>query len=254
MKFCIAWNNSLENGGQEVRICELNNDGFYVVEYPELGKREILRSLDFRFEILFEVGSYAFLDCYYREAVSSFAAALERFYEFYIEVAVRANKVQPEEYNQCWKHLKNQSERQLGAFIAAYTITRTTCPQLLSDDWRAFRNNVVHKGEIPDKMRTLEFGEEVGRLIIMDMRYLLDTHRKEVAAILSGQLETANKLIPTEDKLHVDRLSTVYVANVLSHKDSPAFTGWSLEDRLNLIRPIWLSASARFLRERSSTH
>ena len=51
----------------------------------------------------------------------------------------------------CWKHLKNASERQLGAFIAAYAITRRACPRLLSDDWWAFRNNVIHKGEIPDK-------------------------------------------------------------------------------------------------------
>ncbi|WP_281888416.1 hypothetical protein [Paenibacillus sp. YYML68] len=35
-----------------------------------------------KFEILFEMGSMALLDGYPREAVSSFASSLERFYEF----------------------------------------------------------------------------------------------------------------------------------------------------------------------------
>jgi hypothetical protein len=94
MKFCIAWESPLKAGQQEIRTCELNNDGVYIVECPESGKREVLRSLDFRFEILFEVGSYALLDGYYREAVSSFAAALERFYEFFVEVIARSNGVE----------------------------------------------------------------------------------------------------------------------------------------------------------------
>src|SRR5574341_2556130 len=179
MKFAIAWD-SPTAGDQEVRIVELNNDGFYIVEYPERGKREILRTLDFRFELLFEVASYAFLDCYFREAVSSFAASLERFYELCIDVVANANGVELQEQTRCWKHLRNASERQLGAFIATYAITRHTCPRLLPDHWRSFRNSVVHKGEIPDKARTLEFGQTVGSLIISDMRYLLDHHRREV--------------------------------------------------------------------------
>lgn len=247
MKFCIAWESSLKAGEQEIRICELNNDGVYIVEYPESGKREVLRSLDFRFEILFEVGSYAFLDCYYREAVSSFTAALERFYEFFVEVIARLHGVEEQQYIRCWKHLKNASERQLGTFIAAYVLTRKMCPALLSDEWRGFRNSVIHKGEIPDKTRTLEYGDEVGRLILSDMSYLLQHHREGVENIFSQQLETANNLIPSEEQLWVDRLSTIYVANVLSHRALSIFDGhWSLESQLDLIRPIWLNASARF--------
>jgi hypothetical protein len=36
------------------------------------------------FEVLFDMGALAILDGYYREAISAFAASVERFQEFYI--------------------------------------------------------------------------------------------------------------------------------------------------------------------------
>ena len=43
-----------------------------------------------KFELLFELGINALIDGYPREAVSSFASALERFYEFFCQVAALA--------------------------------------------------------------------------------------------------------------------------------------------------------------------
>ncbi|WP_214516260.1 hypothetical protein, partial [Aliivibrio fischeri] len=74
---------------------------------------------EYKFQVLFEVGLNAIKDGYYREAVSSFAAALERFYEHFIKT-VLFRKEGSEQLENCWKMVSNQSERQLGAFIFLY--------------------------------------------------------------------------------------------------------------------------------------
>jgi hypothetical protein len=40
-----------------------------------------------KFEVLFDLAANAIVDGYYREAIASFAASLERFFEFFVHVA-----------------------------------------------------------------------------------------------------------------------------------------------------------------------
>lgn len=67
-----------------------------------------------RFSLLYDFGIAALLDGYYREAVSSFAASLERLHEFCIRVICRKNGVTFESMELGWRHIASQSERQLG--------------------------------------------------------------------------------------------------------------------------------------------
>ena len=70
---------------------------------------------ELKFQILYELGAYAIIDGYYREAVVSFTAALERFFEFYIEIISMKHKISSKIYNSTWSSISSQSERQLGA-------------------------------------------------------------------------------------------------------------------------------------------
>src|SRR4029079_11133460 len=64
---------------------------------------------NFKFELLFDLGIQAIDDGYYREAVSAFASALERFHEFFIEVTLVGGGVTRETYDAAWKNVKNSS-------------------------------------------------------------------------------------------------------------------------------------------------
>ena len=116
-------------------------------------------------ELLFEVGVFAVLDGYYREAITSFAASLERFFEFAIHTIAIAEGCPHEVDNYCWKEMSSQSERQLGAYIYLYAARFKAKPPILSQKMTTLRNSAVHKGEIPTLDKAKSFGEEVLSII-----------------------------------------------------------------------------------------
>jgi len=145
----------------------------------------------FKFETLFEIGLNALRNGFYREAASTFATALERFYEYSI-LAFLIPKFSPTDsgtfdnealtrFEKLWKTPLKFSERQLGAFCALYFNEFGEAPQLL-DEFSAkalkptptiiknptnFRNRVVHEGYIPGYDETFEYGEIVSKYIGM---------------------------------------------------------------------------------------
>ena len=64
---------------------EFRDNGRYEITCPK-GHTSITLLQQQKFELLFDIGAYAIVDGYYREAVSSFTSSLERFYEFFIKV------------------------------------------------------------------------------------------------------------------------------------------------------------------------
>lgn len=136
-----------------------------------------------KFEILFDLGINAIMDGYYREAVSSFAASLERFYEFFIRALLISGKAEPEKFvkiEDAWKSVKKQSERQLGAFIFLYLKEFGVEPPILNPNLVSFRNNVVHEGKIPTSREAINFGQEVFNLIKPVLESLKKKHSESV--------------------------------------------------------------------------
>lgn len=123
-----------------------------------------------RYELLFESGVVAMLLRFHREAVSSIAAALERFYEFGIEVfSIRAG-IDAEALTTAWNFVARQSERQLGAFAYLYLVNMRR-PFLDRKDLGeyeqkvSFRNDVIHKGQFPNPDKTRDYARFVFELI-----------------------------------------------------------------------------------------
>ena len=83
------------------------------------------------------------MDGYYRESISTYNAALERFIEYMIEIMMLSNSMNLD-FNKLWKEVSNQSERQLGAFYFLYSIHFNELPPFLDKNKVALRNQVVH--------------------------------------------------------------------------------------------------------------
>lgn len=112
-----------------------------------------------KFEILSEMAVKAIVDGYYREAVASFTASLERLYEFFVEATCRKEGIKGDVYKNGWKNVASQSERQLGAFVFIHLMETKVVPNILSQNFVKLRNDVIHKGKLPDRKETISFGQ-----------------------------------------------------------------------------------------------
>jgi len=89
-------------------------------------------------EILSAIAGYAIIDGYYREAVTSFTAALERLYELYVHVVAKSKDVDQTGFENTWKLMSRQSERQYGAFAMLYLFEEGVAPKHLNTKKIAF--------------------------------------------------------------------------------------------------------------------
>lgn len=112
-------------------------------------------------ELLAEIAVTAIFDGYYREAISSFSASLERFFELYIRTLSADEKLDAIQFDKTWKLVKAQSERQFGAFAFLYFLEERVAPPSLSQRTISFRNKVIHQGLIPTRNEAVDFGQEV---------------------------------------------------------------------------------------------
>lgn len=181
-----------------IATVEFRDDGRYEVECPK-GHKSITILQQQKFEVLFEIGAYAIIDGYYREAVSSFTSSLERFYEFFIHAVLLEKKVAQEDFKQTWKLVSNQSERQLGAFIFLYLMEFDQPPRLLSNANVRFRNEVIHKGKIPTQRESLDYGQTVLDLIYPILEETKSRCPKGVGQTVSHHLNECRK---SEDGKH----------------------------------------------------
>ena len=84
------------------------------------------------YELLFEQATRCLADGYYREAIGTYNAALERFFEYATEIML-ASKSQVE-FSSFWKSMSVQSERQLGAYYALWTQTFNELPTFFKSE------------------------------------------------------------------------------------------------------------------------
>lgn len=153
---------------EDWHLVELEDDNAYVGTCHN-GHTMKTSLQNVRFELLFESGIVAMLMGFNREAVADIIAALERFYEFSIEVFMQRAAIEPGQYDEAWKLMK-LSERQLGAFLMLY-LEAFKRPFLIGkartafDEWTQFRNGVIHQGQFPSATKVQNYARYVYELI-----------------------------------------------------------------------------------------
>lgn len=150
-----------------------------------LGHTSVLALTQPRFLLLYESGAHALMDGYYREAVASFASALERFHEFWLRATLLQNGVPAEALNNGWKLVGGQTERQLGAFVLVFLQQTGQQPPVLPEKMVKLRNTVIHKGDFPSRAAAVEYGDQVLKLIAPMNRQLQVRAPKGVAELRS---------------------------------------------------------------------
>lgn len=166
--------------------CSKGHKFFYI--YPEV-----------KFELLFTSGLSAFYDGHYREAVSSIATSVERFHEFAIKVICEEKDVSLSEIGNTWSIMKSQSERQYGAFLFMYLLLMKKTSPKLSNGKIEFRNGVIHKGDFPNKEKTMAYIDdclEIIRRVLTDINTVAKHTLKKVYDRHTNELKEEYKKKP----------------------------------------------------------
>ena len=210
-----------------IAVVEFRDDGRYEVTCPK-GHKSVTILQQQKFEVLFDIGAYAIVDGYYREAVSSFTSSLERFYEFFVKAVLLNKGIDEQVFKKTWKLVASHSERQLGTFIFIYTTEFGTPPTLLSNRKVQFRNEVIHKGKIPTRQEALDYGQAVLDVIRPILKQVKEKYPEGVQKTVFQHLKGCRA---SEDNKR--QVSTMAIRTILSLSiTEPDYDDRSLEESL----------------------
>jgi hypothetical protein len=179
---CLAENGRLSIGAE---MADYFDDGIAVVECSA-GHKTALVMQSQKFEMLLDSGSEALLEGFTLEACASFAAALERFYDFALRVAFVGRQLSPELYDKMFKQMASQSERQLGAFMLLHVLEFGSAYSPKTSIVET-RNAVIHKGHIPTIEKATAFCAEIYETIY-NLFSLLRTKYRDAITLVIGQV------------------------------------------------------------------
>ena len=148
-----------------------------------------------RYEVLIESAAKAFVDGYTNEVVAVMSAALERAYEFYIRVSCRAKGISRDAFEDAWKGVSAQSERQFGAFHLLYLIDHDQ-PFTLDKSITETRNGIVHRGRIARESEAVSFAEKVFKRIRAIEDSIQSKFPRHAADESAHEVETQKSLVP----------------------------------------------------------
>jgi hypothetical protein len=191
------------------KYIELRDDGRY--EFTcEKGHTTVTVIQEQKFEVLFDLGAYAIIDGYYREAIASFTSSLERFYEFFIKACLFEEGLNKEVFETTWKNVSKQSERQLGAFIFLYCKSFSKSPVLLHQKQIELRNDVIHKGKIPTREEAIAYGDSVLNVIRPIIKLVKNKFPNGVQSTVFNHLMESRKANENQ------QIGTMSIATIIS--------------------------------------
>jgi hypothetical protein len=201
-------------------VSEVRDDGCYEITC-DAGHLARVALENVKFEILFELALNGLMDGYSREAVSSFTSSLERFYEFFWRVVCEHFGVPPDAVVETWKATSNQSERQLGLFITAHLLLTKRAPTMLTNTDVQFRNNVIHKGVVPNRDAAAEYGDAVQGLINAGLFELRSLAPDAIEETYPSMMPRLVERTPDEIIGRVNILTPVDVRTPVTRKNDP---------------------------------
>lgn len=190
----------LVSSGKHTKVpffsAEMDDDGIVYMTCDK-GHKTAAIFLGRKHQFLFESGCRALLDNYTNEAVSSFSAALERAYEFFVRVAYRKLGLSTTLLDTTWKSIKARSECQFGAFVILYPIIAGE-PFKLPAAIPELRNKVIHQGYIAPSAKVLEYAKDIFYIIRQIMAVLNNKCPTEMWAEINEAAQVQNSSVSAE--------------------------------------------------------
>lgn len=193
----VLWPGRMTDDGYVVVRCERGHDGALVYDAR-------------RHQLLLESAVHALFDRYEREAISGFAAALERSHEFFVRVVCRTRNMSPDTFEKTWKNLGKQSERQLGCFMIIYALDVGE-PYMTDQKMTELRNRVIHQGYIPSEKEAWDFGNHVFADLVSTNKFLTERHAPSLKAEIDEEMAVRSKKVPGPRPVFIMNVKPAYV-------------------------------------------
>lgn len=191
----------------ELLHLSFNNTGIYEYECSKGHKGKLFLSQE-KFELMFDIGAYSVKEGYYREAIFSFTASLERFYETFVETYLYDINLDDLIIENTRKN-NYLSERQTGSFVSTYAIAFKKSPKLLNNKLTTLRNEVVHKGKIPSYKETIQYGQNVLDIIHPIINEMKSCMPEGMSRLRNSRFNMAKKLLGKEKFIHYINISII---------------------------------------------
>lgn len=187
------------------------------------GHKTVLVMQSQKFEMLLDSGATALLQGFTLEACASFAAALERLYEFGIHIAFVGRNMPEDLFDGMFSQMSQQSERQLGAFMILHAL-EFGCAYKPNKKTAKFRNRVIHKGKIPTVEEARGFCSDVYDVIYKLVVMIRTKYGDGIQSVVMKELVKRQAKLPRDMRVStiagLNFFSIVREANALSFSDA----------------------------------
>ncbi|HXZ01651.1 MAG TPA: hypothetical protein VEI03_16770 [Stellaceae bacterium] len=239
---CMQCQIDLGRPSLEPFIADYFDDGIARIECSA-GHKTALMMQSQKFEMLLDSGATALLEGFTLEACASFAAALERLYEFGLRVAFVGRNMQDDLFDGMFSEMARQSERQLGAFLLLHALELGSAykPKL---SIATFRNAVIHKGAIPTVEEACKFCSEVYEAIYSVFGTIRAKYGDSIQTVVMKELSKRRAKLPGDMRVSTSAgfnlFSIAREANASSFSDALASFKEGRE-RLNAAIPAMMA-------------
>lgn len=203
------------------------------------GHKTVIGLMHSLFDVLYTSAVRSFLKGFYSESVMSFAASLERTYEMFIRVTMLKEGVSFEAIDDFWKEIKNQSERQYGAFCLQY-LKATGKAWKIDSKQVSFRNKIIHKGYIATSEEVRCYAEYITSCQGNILSILKEKYKEDCTKLYFHQKESVSD--STKKMMQDNNAKFVASGNV-------SLLGWNIDDltKVTFEEAIetWLEISAK---------
>ena len=91
-----------------------------------------------------------------------------------------------------------QSERVQGAYTVLYTLEHKTPPPTLQESDTKFRNKVIHRGKIPTRQESEDYGQKIIDAIYPVLAYLKANEVEHVRKVVASRIYRLHTMVSSE--------------------------------------------------------
>ena len=179
-------------------------DTYFVEMTCENGHHTFTWIQAFKFEFLYDLAMREFVEERYESAIFYFGVAKERFYWFFVKVAMRHFSQQNEITDYFYKYVRNNSQMEEGIFLAMYSLLFNKQAKKFNENIQKIRNNVIHKGNLVNKEECEEYGKEVLTTIVS----ILNELKEQIPDFYNKEMDARFKEFHKIEKLKNYKCST----------------------------------------------
>lgn len=172
-----------------------------------------------KFEVLLESGATALAAGFTLEAAATFSAAFERFMEFAAKVMLLHMGMDTAAYDEMFKEMARQSERQIGSFMALHALVLGVAYKPVPKIAK-FRNDTIHKGTIPTPDEVTSFCSLIYTEIVRTAKLLREHCDKSINAVIMDDLQIRRKKVPAGVQVATVATSGLYSLTNLDAKEN----------------------------------